>query len=49
MAFISGALLVLNILYTQPSEYDVYKGKTTLRITYENDIPKDMEKIKILN
>lgn len=41
MAFMSGALLVLAILYTQPSAYDVYKGKTALRITYENNIPKD--------
>lgn len=37
----SGSLLVLAILYTQPSAYDVYKGKTILRITYENNIPKD--------
>lgn len=41
MAFIGGIVIVLSILSTQPTAVDVYKGKTTLRVTYENNVPKD--------
>lgn len=41
MAFVGGIVVVLSVLSTQPTASDVYKGKTTLRITYENNVPKD--------
>lgn len=35
------AIFIISVTYNEPTALDVYQGKTTLRITYDNNVPVD--------
>ena len=41
VGFIIGLLLIIGYINNRPKAIDVYKGKTTLEITYKDKVPVD--------
>lgn len=41
LTFIGTGILINSLIYSNPKAIDVYRGKTTLQITYQDSIPVD--------